>query len=222
MEDWLGSLIYATKWVVFIPFVVGLIRWRQLHISQKLIFGLTVVAILAELSSLILSRTIGNNLVVLHIFVLLEFILLTLAFSRGYRNYISRNGELLIISGFGLICILNVIFFQGLFEYSSNTRTLEAIFLIAMAMGFFVLSLKRLDIKDLNSHPMFWVSAGVLLYFTANLLLFIYSNYVGKLGQSSEIGALTFKEIWAIHGILNTILYLFYTRAILCHWKESQ
>ena len=55
---------------------------------------------------------------------------------------------------------------------------------------------------------MFWVSAGLLLYFSGSMLIFMSSNVI--LHLSVEMS----RRLWAIHALLYTFLNAFYVVAL--------
>ena len=58
-------------------------------------------------------------------------------------------------------------------------------------------------IIQLESHPIFWIHAGVLVYFLGSFLLFISNNFL------LESTIQEFFEAWALHGLFLIIHYLF-------------
>jgi hypothetical protein len=63
-------------------------------------------------------------------------------------------------------------------------------------------------VGPLEHEPMFWVSTGLLLYFSGNVLIFLSSNAV--LHLSLEIS----RNVWAVHALLYTFLNIFYVVAL--------
>jgi hypothetical protein len=60
----------------------------------------------------------------------------------------------------------------------------------------------------LEQEPMFWVSAGVVLYFTGNSLIFLTSNLT--LFYSRELSL----TVWTVHALLYSFLHGFYIVAL--------
>jgi len=57
----------------------------------------------------------------------------------------------------------------------------------------------------LTRYPMFWISAGVMIYFTPNFLLFVLSNYVLKQPGTD------LRADWSIHSVSNLLANACYT-----------
>ncbi|MEO0473084.1 MAG: hypothetical protein AAF206_25945, partial [Bacteroidota bacterium] len=60
---------------------------------------------------------------------------------------------------------------------------------------------------------MFWFGTAILLYFSGNLLLFLYSSLVASLDVETNY------QIWGIHAVLNILLYSMYTIAL---WSKPE
>jgi len=62
--------------------------------------------------------------------------------------------------------------------------------------------LVELDTRYPTKQPAFWISTGILFYFSGNLVVFILSNYI-----SNDNHLLT--VAWGIHAVLMAILNSF-------------
>ncbi len=191
-----------------IPFGVGLIFRRKLIQPQHTLWAMVIVGGLTEIGARMMSHYYGNNLPLYHLYIIAEFSLLSLVFSQGYEGLLPAKHHRVLIVVFAALATLDIFFFQPLGSYPSHTRTLEGILLLGLALRYFYLVLKELKIPHIERSFMFWFATAILLYFSANLLLFIYSNYI--VGEDSR----TFLEVWAIHAFLNILLYLLYTVAL--------
>lgn len=221
MGELLTEIILWLRWTMLLPLAVGIFRWPKLMSAQKLLVLLMVYSFATEGLAELFAWLYENNMGVYHFYTLIEFVLLVLIFHLGYKNFLSKSLVYTMLALFSLITIAEM-WFSGLVAFNSFSTTLEGILLIVLSLGFFIASLHRLDIPRLSQHPIFWVACGTLLYFTANILLFAYQNLLIRIYNESEDGAIDYFGIWVIHGILNFILYIFYTRSLMSQWREPK
>jgi len=214
MEPTLTQALFYHSWYsIWLPFIAGVVRFRWLSHGQRWIFALVSLGLLTELGSGYLAEMYGNNMALSHIYVALEGLLISEIFFRSYPSLISRKWLRSLQVGYVVFVIINGLFIQEMLAYNSYSRLMEALLMPPLAITFLAQVLRRLDVPRLERHPLFWVSIGILCYFSGNLLLFVYAEYVQ--GAGHEI----FLAIWAIHGALMMLLYFSYFIALLCPRK---
>lgn len=210
MDDFIIALNKYAPLAPTLPFLIGVIGRSRIQGPKKILLLMVVFSGMIEIGAALLSTYAGNNLPLHHLYVTGEFCLLSLIFSRGFDGLLSNRHHLRLVVFFILLAILNIIFFQPLNTYASNIRTVESVVLIFLAARYFYLVLKALSIPNLEKSFMFWFASAILLHFSTNFLLYIYSNFI------MEENPRTFFEVWAIHSFLNIILYTLYSIALLC------
>lgn len=209
LETLINFLNEYARFAPFFPILVGLIRLRRLILPQKWLLGLVVFCLLIEFLAMYMARQTQNNLPLYHLFICVEFSFLTIILFHSYKGLIPKKYLGPLLFTFWGLAILNAIFLQKLHEFASHSRTLESVIILIVVVRYFFLVLKELKVKELDKSFSFWVSASLLLYFSVGLPQFIYSNYI----ISQEDAA--FFEVFAIRGVLNILLYLFYGVALL-------
>ena len=109
-----------------------------------------------------------------------------------------------------LFTVADAMFIEGLRQFNSYSRTVESIILILTALAFFYQLINRLDLTFIDKQPMFWISVGVLIYFSGNVFLFMLQRAMIASGESD------FSLYWIIHSCLNIIANFAYSIAFLC------
>lgn len=221
MEPALSSVIHYVKWVMLVPLVVGILRWRTLALNQKLLVGLAFCSFLTEIIADLFVTWTGNNMGVYHFYTLFEFVIIILVFHYGYERFLNQKvliGLVVVFLGVWALESWNT----KLLAFNSLSTTLEGIILIILSISFFAVTFRRLDIPNLSSHPIFWVGAGILIYFSSNFLLFAYHELLVRVTEKLGPENQSYFEIWFIHSFMNIALNLFYTRSLLCQWRESK
>ena len=199
---WLANL---STYSVSIPLIIGLIFFLRLNFEQKILIYFLIVSILFEIMANKLATVAGsNNLYLLHIFTVLEFSFIAVIYRFVLKSWMSSKWIYGLIAFFVVFAYLNTLFFEKLTEFNSIARAIEGLLIITLCLIYFYKVLTEMKIKRLESEPMFWLNTGLIIYFSASLFIFIFSNYI----EPSTKLSLTF---WGIHAILTIIKNLFFT-----------
>ena len=73
---------------------------------------------------------------------------------------------------------------------------------------YFYTVIRELVIIQLEREPLFWISVGLLLYFSGNVFIFVSSNYVIQHSKALSL------KLWDIHAVLYMVLYGLYAWAL--------
>ncbi len=215
MTEALNTLTKLSEFATIPAVVVMALKWHKLSQSQRyLALMIVVITINQLLASSLLGLSEGNNLPLYHIYILVEGPALLLLYRKRFkeeqiRKNLTRVAYLLISVVLG-----NALFIQGWNNLPTFSRTLEAVILVALALYYLRYIFKEQKIKYLSVSFWFWLSSGLLIYFSSNLLLFIFTNVVKEGADELFVG------VWSIHAALNFVLYGFYSIAFLCLDQE--
>jgi hypothetical protein len=113
----------------------------------------------------------GNNLFLFHIFTPVEYTLLSLVFYTILSGPKVRKAVLVSIPVFIGLSVLFSLFVQGTLDNNSYIGIIESILLVCQALLFLreVLLLKQ--VTALYRYPLFWISTGILVYFTETMVI---------------------------------------------------
>jgi hypothetical protein len=195
-------LLFCSTWIILVPVLIGIIFFNRFNKGLRIICIHLFIACATELSSTMLMNRGMNNLPLLHMYTLSEFVLLYLfydiAFGNSFPKWMLRG----IAAGFVLFSVINSLFIQNIYTFNSYARGLEALLLIIFSLLYFYkLSLPSQHTQEVMA-PATWISSGILIYFSGGFILFILSNYILPLGSALN------RQIWAIHSFLSIILYV--------------
>lgn len=186
---------------VILPFTISALRNRQFKAPERALWILIIISALTELTNEVLHRCNVNSMYVTHVFTSLEFLLISIFFiktiSPSKLNYL-LGGIIVVffgISGYELLSAAE----NTLDEISTTT---EAILFIIYSLGTFFYMLQNPGQQSIFTVPLFWFNTAILLYFSGNLFLFLFTNYL--VAHSGE----NFYELWGIHSVLNIIFYI--------------
>ncbi len=206
-NEWADLITYFSTASILLPILISIFRWQQINPLQRLIAYLAGITLIGELVILIAAYQLGNNLPFIHLFTVIQFIVLSQIFKRGLVPFISSSiiqGLVLFIIGLALV---DAIWLNGIYNFNSYARPLASLILISLGLAFLYKTLSELKIRSLEREPLFWITVGVLLYFSGNLIIFISTNYV----KISNQALLT---LWSVHAIFNIILNTTYAIAL--------
>ncbi|MDB5267360.1 MAG: hypothetical protein JWP58_400 [Hymenobacter sp.] len=190
--------------------VVGLVRYRRYEAVRRYLVWLSWLALLVTVVAIWFQRQHRPNLFLAPIDTAIEFTLLGLMYRRAlWPHPVARY----LPVGIGLFVLGTALSYRprlGTAEFSPIQHFIESVAMLVLVGLYYRRVLKALPVSlaPLEREPMFWISAGALLYFSANSLIFLTSNMV--LFHSKELSL----NIWAIHALLYSFLNGFFIVAL--------
>ncbi len=200
--------------VLLVPLLVSVLKLKLLNRTQKKLLVLILITVLVEIISWVLWYKNINNLPLYHFYTPIQFLLIINIYKNKLSGLFSKYFFLVLGIAFILFSILNIVFFQDLNTFNSNTTTLLGILVIFFCLSYFYTLLKEVKYSALETNPMFWINSGFLIYFSSNLILFFINNTMFK--GATEASFL----VWGLHAIVNIVLTIFYTIALWVHPKK--
>jgi len=104
------------------------------------------------------------------------------------------------------------LYLNGLNSMDNLSLTTESVLLMLYSLIAFFHLIQNPVYPNILKAPLFWFNTAILLYFSGNLFLFVFSNYL----QSHY--AKVSPALWGIHSLLNIVFY-FLIR--LGFWKTA-
>lgn len=199
-----GILHAVTTFSILIPFATGIIRYRRLNGTLKILAWFIFIAVLFEVLLTYIGAKGINNLAIMNVFVIIQYLFFSWVFYRAFNSYIIRKGIVAALICFTAFALLNLFLLQGVKQFNSWSLGLMCLLLMCTALLFFYEVFKEGKVQRLERYPMFWVASAALLYFAGCFFLFIFSNYA--LAESNE---LLYAE-WSIHSVINIVANLCY------------
>jgi len=198
---------------ILLPILIALMRWKSLTVQAKWILLYLLITALISFAATVIGKVFHkNNMPLVHILTAIEMILFVVYYkillSKKRRNLLYR----FLSIGFFIFCIINAFYIQGVYSYSSYSRSIEAIICILFALNYFARIAAGKTVTKWSTNPDFYFNTGIFLYFSGAFMLFIFSNFI-----LSNLSKPDFFIIWNIHAILVLIMYLFFSIGfILC------
>lgn len=192
-----------------LSFIVGLLCIKSINRYLVPIFLIVSVSFVTEIINVVLVRLNINNHFIFHFYTVIEFILISFFYLLFFREYSRQQYFLLPIPLFLIIAFIDYKI-NGLNSMDNFSSSVGAVFLSLYALFSFLFVMRKLLFENILSAPFFWINSGILFYFSGNLLVFAFSNYV--FAKEESIG----NALWSIPQFLN----IFYNILIsIGFWK---
>lgn len=204
---WAEFITDLSLYSVLMPVIIGVFRFKYLSALQKMIALLVLSTLLGEVGNFVLDKLLGNNLPVAHLFTLVQFILLIKIMEQGLHPMIPKKIFKGLLITFIIVALMDAFWWNGIYSFNSYSRPLASYIFIFLALCFFYKTLKELKIKQLELEPLFWISIGLIIYFSGSQLIFLFTNFI----KTSNEALLT---LWGIHAIFNIVLNITYSIAL--------
>jgi len=199
-------LIYSSV-VVIVPFLVAVIRFKKMDQAWRSLALLIFFDFLVEAVGHVLYFMKISNHFLWPIFILIEFTLL----ARIYKTEFKKMAISRFIPIVTLLFIAYVIadwLMAPNDDLSALPHFTEGVLILLLVLCYYYKNLSSFIETQLERQPMFWLSTGLFIYFSANSVIFIFSNYIQMLSLNF------FNLIWFTHSIFNILLYIFYTLTV--------
>jgi len=176
-----------------------------------------IILILATLVSESVAKYIsfqlkGNSNIVYHVFVVVEYGLYCLIFSKLLIQLVFQRG---LAASFVLLFfgeVINTVFFQPIRYSNTNMLIIEALLLVIWALCLFKHIREDISEEQVFKKPEFWFASAVLVYYSLNTLIWgFHSIKVYNLSHAPLI-------IYDINLLLSGILYLVFAITVLLNY----
>jgi hypothetical protein len=171
-----------------------------------------VCAIQAASFHLWKART--NNLPLLHLYVFIEILLLSLFYCHVLGRHYPRRLFIMITGGVLTLALLNTLFVQHIFHFNTYTKAIESLLFICLSFAWYNKMILDPGTDTAYTNAVTWMVTGFLIYFTGSLLLFVFSSQLMTLEKKLRLIA------WNINTVLSVILYLLLWAGLWTHRKR--
>ena len=190
---------------ILIPIGLAIFNYRHLNMGLKTILFYLIISGSLNLWAIYESIHHHNNLYILHIYTIVEFLMLMTYFILTLDH---KAKKMILVSKiiwviFPVICVINLFFFQNYAENNSNVRSIEALIFMIYCFNYFYHSSDHDEIRSWGSNSLNWINAGLLIYFSGSIFLFAFANFIISLNLETSL------KIWVLVDILIILLYIF-------------
>ena len=206
----MGLLLYIAFFIPLLPVIVALFKWPSMNLHQKCFGIMLVFIVIVSFSGRIWTIVrMESNLPFFYVYILGEFLFLLQIFRIMFGKKIKNLIWISLATGFTILWFINVLLGEGWWVFPDYIRGLEAIIVLVLIILWFLKMLKEKIILYPYKTFEFWISAGLLIFFSGNFLVFTFSKILLNAGKE------VFEAIWEVNSVLIVLLYLFYTVGLL-------
>jgi hypothetical protein len=202
--------------VYFVLLMITLLLYFITLISKapyaKMIVLLITLWLLTSVSAMFFSKYVGlkNNLFIFHIATPLEYLVICLLYRDAIVNKRMRNMITFSIPAFILLSMLFSAFIQKPDVNNSYMVLIEYVIVVFLSLYFLREVLLLQQVTVLHRFPMFWISVGILFYYTGNLIMEGMLNYM--ITHSMELALRTYNLSY----VLKYLIFLLFIIGAVC------
>jgi hypothetical protein len=164
-----------------------------LRLSYFLIWNLLI-----EFFAILFIELEINNLPLLHLYTLGEFLLFSYFYASlmGNSKRIRKIAQYFIVFGV-LFIVFNTLFLEGIYEFNTISKTFVQLTLITYAVLYFYHLITNASSSQPVSKSIRLVNSAIIIYYSGSLFIFMFSHFsIGK------------EELFILFWIFNAFLQL--------------
>lgn len=200
MQQLLHSLTYCMIALIFLAFLLGISRRRQLPVALKYLVALLLVAFVAEVCGQLSMHYRRESTIIFNVYIMVEFIILMAMAIRWVQKKRFTN---IIVAAITIYTVSWCIYILccGYDMFITRIFLLGCIFLCCSYL-YIIFFIARIT-DNPTHHPFFWVALGIVIYFGGCIPLFSMFDYL-KSHEKIRLGS----YLYTINDILAIIRYL--------------
>ncbi|RYY17297.1 MAG: hypothetical protein EOO04_25625 [Chitinophagaceae bacterium] len=189
-------------WVIVLPFLAGVINYRNLNRDSKWMFYLVVAGLAPQILTSIINRSTPALNISYNLYTPVEFVLMYAIFFNKYSNGINR--KIVRVSAFCYWPIAVFLFWQkGITTVFVNELVcINSVFYMIWILLFLKEQFNAHDILIGKGNPFSWYLLAILIYAPCSIIAFALYHYI----REKENGALS--NLWVIQSVCNILMYL--------------
>lgn len=192
------------------------INFRLLGKRHRVFIPLLSLGIVAQVVADILDYYNYPPSVVFHIYVPVEYALLSFYYSYMFSSRIAKG--FFILSNLGLIAFCTIYYYTTPLFFARDFKhfVLLSSFVTTLVVAFFIKLYRDENEYELTRYPDFWINAGNLLFYACCFFV------MGLLHDLANTNKELADKLEHINHYANFILYLFYIIAFTCPTRKPR
>lgn len=169
-----------------------------------------------EISASWLSTRGFHTTVLYNVYNLFQFNFYLYLLFKSIQNALFKRVSFYLLVGYLAFTVLNFFVFQGMTVYNSITYAFGCLMIVAFGVYYFFELFMYKNYVNLLREPSFWISTGLLFYYSCSFPLISSINFIIN---SSKI---SLEVLQNVIQFLNVMLYSLFTIAFLCRLKTPK
>lgn len=174
---------FTSDFIALLPIIIGIIYFKTLSRENRLLLFFTIIYFLIALCSIWKSLQTQNNLALFNLSDLIEIIFISIIFFQLNNQKLK---QVIILVLFVVSVGIGIYKFDfedfAYFPYVIN----RIVYLIYVFIYFHTL-LSETKVKNILTHPPFWLCAGLIVYSTGSLLIFLFGKHILSINAPDEL-----------------------------------
>jgi len=204
-------VLYTQSALFFVGAVFSLIRNKARQPQMRLLGLAMFISVLGNhVADILRHYKISPNYSAVGFFICIVPLICAIYYhamnKRGGRTF------LFVAIVHDIFAFINVLFIQKGF-INSYTMVIHSIIIITLCIYYFYWLLQELPAAQLHRLPMFWVNSAYMIFYSANLFLFVFTSYLVHVLNSQLL------VYWTFHNVIGIIQALM---MIVALWMDLQ
>lgn len=200
-------------YIITVCIIIGFISLQRKKHPPHLVLFITYLSLtlVVELAGYTLRALRRDNAPIYNIYIIVNFAYLIFLLRSFLRNERIKRIFSWSIFTFVVIALINIFFIQGFYSFNTYTFIIGSIIMVICCIYYFYQRMKFPDSQSLLRDPTFWLSTGLLFFYTCSLPIFGLNNFV------ANIPLYIYNSFYLINQLLNIILYSLFMISLLCN-----
>ncbi len=181
--------------------------------SIKIFVLFLIYTLISEIIATLLVAQKKHTTTLYNIYGVVQFIFYTYLLSSFIQNKKAVKIGRVIQFLYLILAIINVLLFQKSTNYNTITYSIGCLIIVAFSIYYFFELFKQKKVVSLLRETPFWVSTGLLFFFSCSFPLIATVNII----QNTE--ELIINSLQSLLLLMNILLYSLFTIAFLCRIK---
>lgn len=163
------------QYSVLIPFIVGIIKFKELSDFLRVIFYLTILSFLTEIFASLSINLYGKNLIVYQIYSIINPIIMYWAWSKmkSYNLIDNRRSILFVIAG--IVILFRTIYFNPTVNNFIIYHLVNVFIMLLLGVQYYIAKVLKTNISETLHESPFIVASAFILY--ALSIIIILSSF---------------------------------------------
>ncbi|MDP9081260.1 MAG: hypothetical protein M3O71_27925 [Bacteroidota bacterium] len=196
-----------------LPVIAALYNYRHLNNVLKIAALFFLISTMFDWGDEIASHYhVTNNFPAIHAYIIISLLFYTIIYYKAFSALLLKRVVFILGSVGMLVLIVSTSFFEGFMDYPSIANTVLCVVLIVFSLIYFYQLLSRQEFVHIEKQGLFWINAGILLYFATNVFLFMLFARILK--DHNE-------DFYMIHTVTNIVANILFTVGLLCKPQKT-
>jgi hypothetical protein len=204
-------LNYSDTLMPLLTFIISLFIFKKMDKKENILLSYVATSFVVFLITNIMADKGINNMFLYHLFSLFEIIILGYYF---LKSLLKKQLTLywFILGGYFVFWIINIIAFENLKLFNSNSSVVSNLIVLLLAMYYLFEVSKSEDVLYFQKLPGFWIASAFLVSCALSIFGFVAYKYF-QVNNYKDYG----NRIWLVPLFAIIFRFIFISIGLLCY-----